>query len=381
MTHVGHRLRRGMVALLAAVAALGAPCTAGAVTVASYNLYFGVDLGPIAAAQTQQEFVAAVGAGFANVQATNFNIRANAIADQIAAQRPDFVGLQEVATWRTGPGLNPAPATTVAFDFLPTLTAALAARGLSYTPVAQIAPVDIEVPGLLPTGLVDIRFTEADVLLARTDLPSGITHANAQAGTFAAAVPVTVAGQSLVLRRGFVAADVTADGVTFRLISTHLEPVSDLVRTAQALELLAGPASAGLPVLLVGDLNAPAAPPSPVSDAAYLALLSAGFTDAGLLGGIGNVATCCQATDLLNPVSQLATRVDLALFRGPFGVAFADVLGESPADRTASGLWPSDHAGIVVGLSVPEPSTIVLLAAGLAVLAVTGRRARRPTRF
>jgi len=32
----------------------------------------------------------------------------------------------------------------------------------------------------------------------------------------------------------------------------------------------------------------------------------------------------------------------------------ADVLGDEPGDRTASGLWPSDHAGLVTTLQLPK---------------------------
>jgi hypothetical protein len=28
------------------------------------------------------------------------------------------------------------------------------------------------------------------------------------------------------------------------------------------------------------------------------------------------------------------------------------IVGEEPRDRTASGLWPSDHAGVVAGIAV-----------------------------
>ena len=31
-----------------------------------------------------------------------------------------------------------------------------------------------------------------------------------------------------------------------------------------------------------------------------------------------------------------------------------DVVGEEPADRTASGLWPSDHAGVIATLTLPK---------------------------
>jgi hypothetical protein len=33
----------------------------------------------------------------------------------------------------------------------------------------------------------------------------------------------------------------------------------------------------------------------------------------------------------------------------------AEVLGEEPEDRTAAGLWPSDHAGVVATLHLAHP--------------------------
>jgi endonuclease/exonuclease/phosphatase family metal-dependent hydrolase len=356
---------------------------AGPVTLASYNLYLGADLDPIVAAPPGLPFLAAVGAAFGNVVATDFNVRASAIADQIAATQPHFIGLQEAVTWRTGPadslGPSPTPATTVAFDFVPILLNALTARGLSYAPIAQVQNVDIEVPGALsPTELIDIRLTDRDALLARTDLPGGITHANPQAQNFATAIPITVAGMSISLLRGWTATDVTVDGKTFRLVNTHLEVASELVRLAQLQELLVGPGNTALPLVFLGDFNSEADPPADPAGATYAALLAAGFTDAGLLGGIGGEATCCQSANLMNELSLLETRIDLALFRGAFQVLLADVIGEAQEDRSASGgLWPSDHAGIVVTLNVPEPSIMLLVAFGLGLLVFPAARGHR----
>jgi endonuclease/exonuclease/phosphatase family metal-dependent hydrolase len=170
--------------------------------------------------------------------------------------------------------------------------------------------------------------------------------------------------------RGWTSADVTVDGKTFRLVNTHLEGFFELVQLGQAMELLGGPGNTTLPVVFIGDFNSEAVPPSLSPGATYAALLDAGFVDAGILGGIGGGPTCCQAADLLNDASDLLTRIDLALFRGAFQVLFADVIGEAQVDRLASGgLWPSDHAGIVVSLNVvPEPSIVLLVGFGLGLL-------------
>jgi len=345
----------------------------GPVTLASYNLYLGADLAPVLSATSELEFVTAVGTAFGSVVATNFSARANAIADQIAATKPHFIGLQEVVTWSRGG--------TVEFDFLQILGNALSAKGLSYAPIAQVQNLDIVVPGLLPTGLTSIGLSDRDVLLAMTSLPGSMTYANTQGQNFATALPVPLPdGTTILVPRGWTAADVTVDGKTFRLVNTHLEAFFELVQLGQALELLGGPGNTALPLAFIGDFNSEAAPPAGAPGATYATLLGAGFADAGLLGGIGDEPTCCQAADLLNDPSDLLSRLDLALFRGAFQVLFADVIGEAQEDRIASaGLWPSDHAGIVVTLNViPEPSIVLLVVFGLGLLVfpvVRGHRA------
>jgi hypothetical protein len=59
--------------------------------------------------------------------------------------------------------------------------------------------------------------------------------------------------------------------------------------------------------------------------------------------------------DLLNTTVDLTQRLDLVLFRdggSEDGLCAldADVVGEELDDRTPSGLWPSDHAGVVATL-------------------------------
>jgi hypothetical protein len=42
----------------------------------------------------------------------------------------------------------------------------------------------------------------------------------------------------------------------------------------------------------------------------------------------------------------------LMMFRGDFKVKDIELIGNSQNDRTISGLWPSDHAGIVATLKL-----------------------------
>jgi hypothetical protein len=51
--------------------------------------------------------------------------------------------------------------------------------------------------------------------------------------------------------------------------------------------------------------------------------------------------------------STLTKRIELVLTKGGFNPVAVDVVGEESADRPASGLWPSDHAGVVATLQIP----------------------------
>ena len=324
------------------------------VTVMTRNLYIGFDLTPVGtavAANNLPQLLLAVKNAADTQHATNFPERAQALAAEIAAKQPDLVGLQEVSLIRSQlpPDFSPTPnATTVEFDYLQILLDALAAHGLSYAPVVTVTNRDIELPGLLPTFACckEYRLTDRDVLLARTDLGTAdLKLSNPQAGNFAAFVPFGSAN----LRSGWVAVDVKIRGKSFRFISTHLTPVSATVQLAQANEVLSGPAATELPVVLVCDCNSPA---DGSLTATYGNLIAAGFDDAWNVVFPGDPGlTCCHDELLLEPVASFSARIDLVLFRGDFEVTGADLVGENPADRTPSGLWPSDHAGVAATLT------------------------------
>lgn len=136
-------------------------------------------------------------------------------------------------------------------------------------------------------------------------------------------------------------------GHTFRLINAHLQvplapiPESAAVQVAQGQELLDGPADTELPLILLGDMTNPAGPlPT------YGNFINAGLRDVWTEVGQGPGLTCCQDADLLNATSALNRRVDLVLFKNGWEATRADVVGEEQRDRTPTGLWPSDHAGV-----------------------------------
>lgn len=321
----------------------------GTVTVMSRNLYLGTDLGPIFSAPSLPALFGAVGAGYTNVQATDFPSRADSIANEIAVARPDLVGLQEAAIYRIDvPPDGPAtPATEVTYDFLQLLLDRLAAKGLRYEAVAVHVGTDAELPsGLPPTR--DLRLTIRDAILVRTGRGRPRVHVeHAESGTYTAKLVVPTVGGPIAVPRGWNAVDVRVKGKRFRFVNTHLEAFSAPVQVAQAAELATGPATAtDRAVVVVGDLNSRA---DGLGTPSYGNLLAAGFRDAWAGGG---GLTCCHSPGLRNPAAAFDKRIDFVLTRGRIRSINADVVGDEPWNRTASGLWPSDHGGVVATLRV-----------------------------
>src|SRR4051794_3511813 len=129
------RLRRIIVgaAVLTALAPVSAAATAQAaekpaVTVMTRNLYLGGDIFRPVNETKGKSGLEALNA-FANANAktrkivdqTSFPTRARLLAREMATRKPDLVGLQEVALWRSGPyslsNLGTPTVTTVDYDF------------------------------------------------------------------------------------------------------------------------------------------------------------------------------------------------------------------------------------------------------------------------
>lgn len=312
------------------------------------NLYNGGNFNQVLNASSMNNLLQAVPQLFQSVQATNFPARAKEIADMIQTTQPYLVGLQEVALWRIqSPGDGPiSPATDVAFDFLQLLKAELQARNLKYMTLAIFNGFDIEMPGMFPDGLKDVRFTDRIVVLGRNT--HHITYSNIRKGSYETSftIPTGVFG-SIEYPRGWISVEVELDGRKFRFINTHLDAFSSSVRAAQLQELLDGRANTNKPVVMVGDFNLQPGGPGSV----YHSIIADGFNDVWTTANGGaSGATCCQSATLLNSVSQLGMRIDYVFVRGAIQVLGAERLGEEPGDRTPQGLWPSDHAGVLARL-------------------------------
>jgi hypothetical protein len=336
------------------------------ITVMTMNVYVGANVDRILAAETPDQIPILVAETFQELLATNFLLRAEAIADQIQRFQPHLLGLQEISTIKTqSPGDffigNPTPAETVVFDYLAILMHALAVRGLNYRVAGIIQNIDIEVPILVspPPDLAfdDVRLTDFDVILSRDDVAiSNVVEAN-----YAEALAFPMFG--VEIPRGYVAVDATLKkNHTYRFVATHLEPDDIDVQIAQATELIDTLQDKTKPVIVVGDLNSPA----PTGDT-YQVFGAAGYVDAwtrNLRRGEGDGFTFGQAPDLMNPESNLMDRRDLIFVRNNtpghavVGAVHATVWGDELADRIplvddASFLWPSDHAAVIAEMRIP----------------------------
>jgi hypothetical protein len=321
-------------------------------TVMSRNLYLGAELGPLIAASGQLEVLAAVRTVWDQVQATNYPERAKALADEIVENAPLLVGLQEVTTYRVGPVNDPAPAETVVLDFLDILLAELAARGAPYRALVSIDNFDGELPYIddpfNPTVAFDLRLTDRDVIIARADVPaSQLRVLGTDSGNFDTALELPIGGVLTPIERGWVSADVTHRGQTFRFVNTHPEAFGPpAVNAAQIAELVAGPLDTSLPVVLVGDLNAE--PDTP----AMAQVFAAGFEDTAVTATVNDPGdTCCFDADVRS--GSLDKRIDYVLYRGAFEAVAQRRVGHLSTDRTPSGLYPSDHAGVAADFILP----------------------------
>jgi endonuclease/exonuclease/phosphatase family metal-dependent hydrolase len=394
--------KRGVLALGCAVGMLLGPLgwtgTAGAqdapgkpVTVMTRNIYLGADINrPVeaalrAAAQpgaNQATIVTALANAThvtrAIVDHTDFRVRGRLLADEIARAQPDLIGLQEVSLWRHGPlQLNQVGvpnAETVDYDFLQVLLDDLAARGASYVAVDVANRADVESPSF--TGSIaapagdprDVRLTMRDVVLMRAS--GSLTELGKGQDIYDVNLQVGVAGVSFDFDRGYQWVDVRAGSQRFRFVNTHLEAFSSDIALAQARQLLAEATAPDHSTVFVCDCNSDPAngsvkPNDHVPHRAPYELITGagGYTDLWRASGraadlpgfdAGDTSGLDETVDEAAPGSW-THRIDMVFGRTADGGALTTDRGQvtgrdgDPRDP-ATGLWPSDHAGVVMRL-------------------------------
>ena len=355
----------GILLLSAAPAQAKDPGDSKSVTVMTWNLYFGFDERPLFLA-TPDQIPTEVSKAWAAVKKTDFRVRARAIVKQIRSAEPDLIGLQEAVHYDLleGDFLKLPPTVTgvaESIDFVDILLDELHDARLSYEVASVNLDTDVTLPDAEGTA---VRLLDRDVILVRHDRPRGqpsLHVSHPQAGTYAYLLPLCFipgpdgCALGIDVKRGWASVDVRVADEKFRFVTTHLEdatpsdpPELQGLQLAQAAELAGLIGDSKMPVLLTGDFNSDgsATPPWP----AYAFLTTdARLKDAWRIAhpkapGL----TWGQSPDLLNPFPSLTQRIDFVFFRGSFRVLDADVVGDKRGDRASTGLWPSDHAGLVV---------------------------------
>lgn len=383
---------RAVVAVVSATVLVGSsPAAADAgkavppgkpVTVMTRNLYLGADLNPaIRAALAQPAGSFAQLVALANgthavrsiVDQTNFPVRARLLAGEIASAKPDLVALQEVALWRHGPlelnRLGVANAATVDIDFLQILVDELAAQGVAYTVVKVQAEADVESPSFLGSNPLspsadasDVRLTMRDAILMKVD--PGLRVLDSGGANYATRFVVGIGPVSYTFLRGYAWADVAAGAKTLRFIDTHLESEFSIFALGQARELLAGPAAGDTTTVIACDcnsdpLNNNGKPPVDLTphSAPYNFIVGGGFVDEWLQFAPAEQGWTSGLSELVNdPTAEgFDHRIDMIFARTAGGQVAAVDKGQVTGDDVGAkdpvtGLWPSDHAGVVLRL-------------------------------
>lgn len=351
------------------------------VRVMTRNLYLGADLTPGLQAKSLPALNDAAGAIFSEVKENDFPVRARGLAQEILKTRPDLVGLQEAALWRTEPTCKyfvppgPYTATHVAYDYVKLLLGRLNKGKKRYRLVAAKPEFDFETEANTDGSPdhscnEDVRLTMRDAILARVD--AGVHVKAVRTGHFKTLyAPKLVGLVTVPVTRGWVGADVNVRGSGwFRFVDTHLESFDSQasnptnhgtevgngeVRRAQARELIqtGGPATGRLPVILVGDLNSDLKTPlKPGDGLADGALLQAGFRERSTYKPL----SCCLNTALLTipggggKLSDFDHKVDHVMTNRPKKVKL--VSSQITGRRPVNGFWDSDHAGTLSVLAL-----------------------------
>jgi len=344
--------------------------TADKLTVMTRNLFLGAEIQSLAFSPDIPSFLEGVKGVLDQAAANDFTERAVALAVEIVEKKPDLVGLQEVYNFKNYGNNGPSPFR----DYLTDLIGALQAQGACYKDVATVTNLDFALPIPVPTyGIVSI--TDRDVILARCNVDTQVVdltiddicpseRVSDDGCTYDQILVANTILGPIPFKRGYIAVDALIGSLPVRFFNTHLEirypdpfqPLSSFYQAAQASELIYIinhlPPNVGAPVIVVGDIN------SSPEDAQiflwmppYMQFTSALYLDAWTLRpGKPKGFTCCYDEDLSIP-EDLYERVDVIFSSVLPTRVKANVVGNDEADQTNSGLWPSDHAGVVARMT------------------------------
>ncbi len=338
------------------------------VGVQTYNMDFGGDLSHLF--DPTLDLVTATSLVWAETVASDIPTRARGVARSLARLQPELVGLQEVSTWRTAPtndGRTPSGPFVTDYDSLHSLLAALKDLGTPYKAIVvgtTFTNAAFPLPAMTSNGLRLVEFTDYNVILVRQRSMGHLRLSNASSHTYQAYLPLAIAGMEVRVTRGWAQVDVALHGRTFRFVDTHLEawgppPFQAHPRNEQATELVQRMSGAGMPVVIVGDINAR---PDMCTDIprtdpwdeywddnveAYSIIRAAGYTEAWYAVHPDDPCAARSWTSghriLDDPTNRLTHRID-DVFTSTGAKTGAVAVVDTRPRSMYGGLWPSDHA-------------------------------------
>lgn len=361
--------------------------------IVSQNLYVGGDIF-LPVKVPPEDFQEAAATVVEQILATNYPERAGRLAKQIRREWPHLVGLQEV--YRVRICFDETQFDCILDqDYLEILLENLNQRWDTYRVVATVTNTELlNIPALLPDETpIFVTIIDRDVTLAHrfvyTENPVG--------ANYSLSLPIenpVFPGGVLEVLRGYTMVDALVWGNWYRFANTHIEtkgeasdaePFFRAIQMAQTIELLSLLQFDQNTQIVVGDFNSdpfdgPFVPcflpdgmggfflgdcMTPYTVMTGVNPLNIGYTDVWLERkgpfDLGN--TCCQETLLGNEYSQLYERIDqIWARRSPeltsdqfLRFVSARLIGDEQRDKTRSGLWPSDHAGISARMLIRAP--------------------------
>lgn len=323
------------------------------------------------------------GRNIREVDATNPPLRMRAIARNILRKKPDLVGLNEADAILTqtpadhGPLLGGTSATTVRYDYIRLILDRLNKGKRRYRLVTVHDEFEFEVKANLDgvgfgcdDSETDVRLITRNAILKR--VRAGVRTSRLRQESYRHQVAFELlGGVQIPVPRGWESVRASVRGSKpFRFVHTHLEAFDNrrrntmldtatdpptqsvvgngAVRAIQADELVEGPARAGIPVVLVGDLNSNVPGVRSGDENAFQRILAAGFKRRSTQ----EPPSCCIEDDRRGTIADFDHVVDHILAKPgrKIRLVSSSVVGR----RKVNGLFPSDHAGVFSALRVPR---------------------------
>ena len=221
-------------------------------TVMSWNLYLGAELGPVIGRHQRGRARGRRHGGLGDGGEERLPGARGGDRGRIALGAARADGLQEAYTWRLGESPTRWWSSTTTSRRCST-SSPPAGCGTAW-PRARRSPTSRPIlVSVDPLVTASVRGTDSEVILARGD----VRTANPEAHVFPSEhlLQLSVLGQPLEVKRGWASVDVKHQGVSLHLVSTHLEAFHPGLRAPQAHDLAAALAGETSPVVLIGDLN------------------------------------------------------------------------------------------------------------------------------